>query len=353
MRSRSDRLSRRIPPQSWRRISASMLLLVLAGIFMWEGRMRALGLLPGDLGDGQAHWAVERHKVDRADPDAVVIIGSSRVLFDTDLEVFESVTGLRPIQLALVGTNPRPFLEDLAADPDFTGLLIVGVTPTSYFREGGGFLAGAMDFYRDASPSQRIGHRIHQALSRMLGFLDADYTLPRLIERLPLIERRGVDGPYDDVWKLYVAHDDRDSALWERIETDGYLRAHARHAWDDFRGDPIADAKVRRAVNASRDAIERIRSRGGEVVFIRPPSDGPIRDNERRRAPRVFAWDRLLDETGSFGIHFEDHPKMQNLDLPEFSHLSRDSARRFTLEYTRILRDEVAWLRLNARGEDR
>lgn len=353
MSNRSDHTSRMIPPQPWRRIILSVMVLVLAATTIWESRMRQLGLQPGDLGDGQAHWAVERRKIDRAETDAVAIIGSSRILFDTDLDVFESATGLRPIQLALVGTNPRPFLEDLAADEDFSGLLIVGVTPTSFFREGAGIMAGALDVYRDASPSRRIGHRIYLALSRMLGFLDTDYSLPRLIERLPLIEREDVEGPYDDVWKLSVSRDDRDAALWERIGTDAYLREHARHAWDDFRGDPIGDAQIRRAVDASRDAVERIRSRGGDVVFIRPPSDSPIRDNERRRTPRAFAWDRLLSETDSFGIHFEDYAGMQDLELPEFSHLSRDSARQFTLEYTRVLMDEVAWLRRRSGGQER
>jgi hypothetical protein len=343
MASRADRVSRAIPPQPWRRILVTTLVLVLSGTAAWEARMQAIGLKPGDLGDGPAHWAVERRKVDSAEPDDVVILGSSRILFDTDLDLFESQTGRRPIQLALPGTSPRQFLENLATETDFRGLVLVGVTPTAFFRDRAGLMADALDVYRDASPSARIGHRIYLFLSRWLGFLDPDYSLPKLIERLPLIERPGVEGPYEEVWKLSVAADDRQTSLWERIETDAYLRGHARHVWAGFAGDPLGDAEVQRAVDSSRDAVERIRARGGRVVFIRPPSEDPIRSNERRRVPRVFGWDRLLRSTGSFGIHFEDYPPMQGLDLPEHSHLTRDAARRFTLAYTRVLMDEIDW----------
>ena len=74
----------------------------------WLGRrvgmaMRALGLRAGDLDDGMSHWAVERRKLAAGDHDGVVIFGSSRILFDTDLDAWEEMTGRRPVQLALAG----------------------------------------------------------------------------------------------------------------------------------------------------------------------------------------------------------------------------------------------------------
>ena len=43
-----------------------------------------------------------------------VLIGSSRVLFDVQLPVWEKLAGERPIQLAIEGTSSVPVLEDLA-----------------------------------------------------------------------------------------------------------------------------------------------------------------------------------------------------------------------------------------------
>ena len=65
--------------------------------------MRSLGLLAGDLEDGKAGWAVERRKLEAGEHDGVVLIGGSRILFDTDLDVWEELTGKRPFQLAMPG----------------------------------------------------------------------------------------------------------------------------------------------------------------------------------------------------------------------------------------------------------
>ena len=133
--------------------------------------------------------------------------------------------------------------------------------------------------------------------------------------------------------------------MWDRIETDAYLREHARLAWNGFKGKPVAATMIEKVIAESRADIERIRSRGGEVVWIRPPSAEPILVNERMRAPRDQVWDRLLRETRSFGVYFDDYPEMRNLDIPEWSHLSRSSALRFSDAYVRVLAERVDWLR--------
>ena len=95
-------------------------------------------------------------------------------------------------------------------------------------------------------------------------------------------------------------------------------------------------------------AVRKIQARGGEVVFIRPPSIGPYFAREERRAPRAATWDRLLAETGAFGIHFQDYPEMQGLESPEWSHLTREDAARFTRAYVGVLRERYVGLRPGA-----
>ena len=124
-----DMTVRVTPAARWPAIGWLVLVLVVAATAAWEWRMRGLGLRAGDLDDGVSHWAVERRKLAAGDHDGVVIFGSSRILFDTDLDVWEEMTGRRPIQLALPGTNPRPFLVRFAEESDFDGLVVVGVTP--------------------------------------------------------------------------------------------------------------------------------------------------------------------------------------------------------------------------------
>lgn len=195
--------------------------------------MRTLGLTTRDLDDSRSHWTVERRKVGGAEDDGVVIIGSSRILWDTNLDVWEEITGRRPIQLALPGTNPRQFLEEFANDPSFDGFLVVGVTPDIYFGDWPGIpqFSGLTKFWHDESPSQRFGHRVGMLLQPRLAFLDGAYALGTLVDRLPVKDREGVRGPVRDVWKIWDVGPDRQYALWSRIQTDERLREHARWVW--------------------------------------------------------------------------------------------------------------------------
>lgn len=88
-------------------------------------------------------------------------------------------------------------------------------------------------------------------------------------------------------------------------------------------------------------------------MFIRAPSAGLYYESEQHSAPRARTWDRLLKETGAFGIYFDDYPEMRGLEVPEWSHLSRDSAVKFTHAYVTVLAREVPWLKARLRTEEK
>jgi hypothetical protein len=340
---------RPIPPRPWRNMFVVALTLTLLLTGLWEWHMRKLGLEPGDLGDGASAWAEQRRRIDTEDV-AVAIVGDSRILFDTDLDRFAVLTGVRPVQLALPGTNARPFLEDLAADPNFKGLVIVGIADLSYFRKEAGLMGDALKLYRYESPAQHTSFWLYRGLARVFGFLDEDYRLSKLVLRLDPDLRAGVKGPYDTVWKLSVNADDRQTDMWPRIEHDDYLRAHARMVWTSlvFPGPPIADDIITMTLAATRTAVATIRARGGEVVFVRPPSAPELRAIEEPRLPRAKGWDALLASAEVRGIHFDDDAAMQGLNLPEYSHLTRRCATVFTDAYVRRIVQLTPRLNLRA-----
>lgn len=343
-----DMTVRAVPRAPWPRIGWLVLALVVAATAAWEWRMRSLGLRAGDLDDGPSHWMAERRRVEAGGHDGVVIVGSSRILFDTDFDVWHELTGRRPIQLALPGTNPRPLLRDIAERSGFSGLVVVGFTPDLYFLERFSYLPQFEDVLKnwsDESPSSRVGHRLGLLLSGQLAFLDEDYRLAPLVERLDIPDRAGVRRPYLDVWKIAERFAHRQTRLWPRLVGDVRLREHARLVWGPFDGNRPAPEAIDRAIAETRKAVDAIRARGGDVVFVRAPSAGLYYESEQAGAPRAKTWDRLLRETGSFGVHFEDHPEMQGLEVPEWSHLSAESATRFTRAYVGVLRERYVWLR--------
>ena len=311
--------------------------LVAIMLCLWEWQARAtIGLRAGDLDDSPQAWAEQRRLADAA---PVVITGDSRILFDTDLDRFQALTGVRPIQTAIVGTNGRALLESFANDPGFKGLLIVGLTELSYFRPAGVGIGGPYlkDRVKNRLPSQRSGLMLDRWLQRRLAFLDSEYRLSRMVKKLDTGMRKGAYGPYDDVWKLSEVFDGRQYFMWDRIERDAYLRAHARHAWDLFKGPPLPPRLAQNVIARSAEAVRRIRARGGDVLFIRPPSAPELRVIEDKRLPRAKGWDALLAATRAQGIHADDLPQAQRLIIPEWSHLTRKCAAVFTDAYVRQL----------------
>jgi hypothetical protein len=327
---------RDIPAHPWPRILAATLVLLLIAIGAWEWRMRALGLEAGDLDDGPSFWAEQRRRIDAGNV-AVAILGDSRILYDTDLGRFERLTGVRPVQLAIAGSTAIPFLEDLADAPNFKGLAIVGIADRSYFRGGGGLGALALDRYRFESPAVRVSFLLHRRLSRLLAFLDDKYRLNSLVRLLDGGWRAGVQLPINErLWKLGTVTDDRQTFMWARDEIDARVRAHQRAAWGRFLA-PFPAATVMSTIERSRKAIAKIRARGGEVVFVRPPSAPELRVYEEQTVSRAAGWDLLLTRADVRGVHFDDYSAMQGLVLPEYSHLSRACATVFTDAYARAV----------------
>lgn len=317
-------------------MSLAVTILVLLATAAWEWQMRQLGLTPGDLGDNPYAWVEERRRID-TEPVSAAIVGDSRILFDTDLDHFQRLTGIRPLQLALPGTNGRPFLENLADDPSFKGLVIVGMTDVSYFREKAGWMKIALELAKFESPAKRGSFLIGRQLEMHLAFLEQEYRLSALVARLDPDWRTGVEGPYDDTWKLSTTLDGRQTYMWPRLEHDERLRAHGRAVWQAFKGPVVKPEVIAMTLKRTRAAVDKIRARSGDVLFVRPPSAPDFRVNEDKRLPRAKGWDALLAAARARGAHIDDMPTVQGLSLPEGSHLSKACATVFTDAYVRRL----------------
>ncbi len=87
----------------------------------------------------------------------------------------------------------------------------------------------------------------------------------------------------------------------------------------------------------TRAAVAKIRARGGDVIFVRPPSAPRLRALEERGLPRAKGWDSLLAFARVKGVHADQLPAAQGLVIPELSHLSRACASVFTDAYVRAL----------------
>ena len=341
---------RDIPDRRWGAIMLGALAMFLLLMGAWEWQWRAFGVEPS-IANSDALWATQRRRIDNGEGNgAIVLIGSSRMLFDLQLPLWQKLSGRRPIQLALEGTSPMFALEDLADDPDFrNGRLLVGVAPNLFFS---GFAArgGVLKYMRKQSPSQRIGQWLSMHwVEPYLAFDEPDYALPKVLERQDWWPVRPGMHPYTAVRKLMiVADDDRASHIWDKLEKDPQYRAMAQGIWaQQFAtrpGDPTpaqvqhtADEQIARAAAA----VAKLHKRNVEVIFVRTPSAGEYLAYEDRVFPRAKTWDVLLARSGAPGVHFQDHPEMRGFWLPEWSHLAARDAVRFTAALYAIVERDV------------
>ena len=336
---------RPVPQRPWGPILAGAVLIFALLLTGWEAYWRAYGVTPGFAG-GSGLWAIQRRRIDAGEGDATVIVGSSRPFFDIQLPVWERLDGRRPIQLAFEGTPPLAFVEDLADDPHFTGRLIVGVDPQVFFRGSGGLHVEAIAYTRRESPSQRVGQWLSMHLIEpYLAFDDPDFALATVLARQSWPPRPG--RPWlPRVRKLSEHEADRNTHMWSKVADDPQYRAMARSIWHQ-RMQPAADPPpeerlkaIQEQIDRSVKAVAKLRARGVRVLFLRCPSDGEYLVYERRLFPRATTWDALLAASGAPGIHFEDYPELQGYDLPEWSHMTRSEAERYTVAlYGVIQRD--------------
>ena len=339
--------TRDVPSQPWGMIMLGVVAGLLIGTVALEVNAREnIGLHAGDIDNSEVSWTNEKL---RAAGAPAAIVGDSRILFDTDLNRFEALTGVRPIQLAIHGTSALTLLENMADDKDFKGVLIVGLADTMFFQPFDGYGGYVHKFKEYRSPYRIASNEIDHVLQRRLAFLDSNYRLSVVAHRLDPDFRPGVEGPMDDIWKLQEVGEHRQTWMWDRVEYDPAWRARTRWAWKGFKEKfPFTAELIAKGQGRAKAAVDKIRSRGGDVVFIRPPSAPELRVNEEAQVPKEKGWDVLLRNTHSIGIHIDELPAARGLTLPEWSHLSRRCATVFTDIYVRRLTDLTPRFKLRA-----
>ena len=333
---------RPVPDRPFGRMLLAALVLAAAMIGAWEWHWRSPGAAPS-YRDDEALWAIQRRRIDHGEGSATVLAGASRTFFDVQLSVWEKLTGRRPIQLALDGTSPIAIVEDLADDPHFTGRLLIGIAPDIFFS-GFEFQGGRPQYTRNESPSQRVGKWLSMhTIEPSFAFYDDDFALFTVLRRQPWRDRAGKPQRLQ-VRKLQVVEADRNSFMWERLETDAAYRDLARRTWAqnfDVPKDPKAIASAAHTRDGEIDrmarAVGKLRARGVFVLFVREMSAGAYLDFENEAFPRAATWDVLLEKTGAPGIYFADYPQFSHFELPEWSHMSKSSAQAYTAELVRFL----------------
>lgn len=334
---------RPIPPVPWRGMTVVVVLIVIAATAAWELYVRSLGYAP-TLNDTEDLWTQVRRRVE---PESLVIVGESRPLFDLDLDELEKGLGKRPIQIALAGSCAYPVLADLANDDKFHGTIICSIVPGMFFAPGGPLLETsekALKRFRTQTVAQRLSHHLGMFLEERVAFLkQEDLTLDILLKKLPLPNRPNAQVPPSFPPYFQTVDHERRTRMTEKCAQPGELQTRIQQIWLPLFTPPPSPSYVPKeifmeqmgkAVEArfrnTAEAVNKLRARGGKIVFVRFPNSGELKALEDRLSPRARTWDPLIQSTAAPGIYYEDFPELSGFNCPEWSHLSAGDSVEFS-----------------------
>lgn len=314
--------------------------------------------------DSMALWIKQRVRADHLGRNALILIGASRMQMDADLDVLRRTTGLDPVQLAIYGSTPLPVWRGLVADPRVQGTILFdyrdqslanpdlfdpdpGETAARYERQFAGrpdhgdtrawmveellgdWIRAHMAIYADgASPLDSLLRRAFPG-TRTPQYLDvrpdrsrvADFSrmsMPQFYYARVASELGGPSPPVLEppAMKHY---------LEQRIEQ---LTA-------------VDNAGFIHNIQTMKLQVDALHKRGVQVIFVRMPVSGMVREIEDRRYPRDRFWDHFAAEIGAPAINFEDFPKLANINCPDGSHLDVRDRQRFSLIMAEMLRPQI------------
>lgn len=291
-------------------------------------------------------WVAQWLELDDLPSDQLVVIGASRMQYGIVPDQWKSITGVKPYFLAWPGAPPLPVLKMLANRQSFNGTVLCGFAPSfSFSHRDGPFQQAIYNNISMIEPS-RYSLSFHASLA------GSDFLLPRFkclnatayspimqaYTNWPFSNRDGLliplIFPFDEVFTRQLEfkfHPDIENTLHVELISqiqDSTLRQFAHAGPFD-----ISEATVQ-----YKAAVDAIRSRGGNVIFLRAPSEGKFLSFETEHYPREQYYDRIVNETECFGIHFEDDPQLRDLPCVEDSHLNRENAGKYTRRVIEILR---------------
>jgi hypothetical protein len=215
------------------------------------------------------------------------------------------------------GRYPLATLRDLAADPNFSGVVLCDIDGAGFATPSLDMQQPEVDYYRRAFSPSRAAHRLllnhwqlHAAIAR------SDFSLVRSAARLV-----GGEGepfrPYQWMDRRRFGHID-----YERGDKEAQKRELAANL-KRFGGHlpKIPFDQWWPQVELANAWVRAIQARGGDVIFYASPTSGQRRWAEEDWFPRPDYWDRMAAATTAKTLFALDVPALRDFPLPDDSHI--------------------------------
>ncbi len=329
--------------KAWLLIWISALLITLSGWWGFERYWRAQGYV-ATATDSKDLWSIYRARAVRpAPPTRLALLGASRIQYGLKPAIMRDEAAklgldLDPIMLAVNGHYPLAALRDLAHDPAFKGIALVGIDSRGFHRAWRDMQQPYVHYYHhEFTPAKELHRRLLTPLQERFIAARPDFAWITLLNR----HWDGLGPP----WKEYVTFTRDRAGATDYFKSDlkairaGRI-AELRENYPKFT--PPTPEHWLQANLDIIDWVKAINARGGKVVFYREPVSDEHFEMDEARFPRAQMWDVLARLTPATFIDFQDHPELR-IPTPDTSHIDARDIERHSRALVQVLRQRGVW----------
>lgn len=324
---------------AWLAVWIGAAILAVAALLTVEIHWRRAGYEPTVI-DSPQLWSIQRGRVYGKQPIPLVLLGASRTEYGIDPKVLrDALPKYKPVMLALNATYPLATLRDLAADADFSGVVLCDLESFAFTPIFWDMQQPVIDYYRRRwTPSWHLHRVLLTWWQRLALIANPDFGATATVRRL-------FDGGAPT--RNYVEyHASRGGDIdYTKADPEAVKRHFAATVEGNLARMPKPDPDRWLAdLQPVFDWVRAIQARGGQVIFYESPTSGLTRQIDERVFPRNQYWDRFTAASPSPVLSARDVPSLASTPLPDDSHIDyRDKP-----AYTRALAEaliERGWLK--------
>lgn len=341
----------RLPSLRFGRIWSLIAISLVMFIIIWDGFWVSKKVVP--LPDDDANlWAYHRRRVAREGNEVVVLVGSSRIQAGLDQAKFTELTGLKTVQLAIVGESPIPVLQNLAEDGSFKGTVICDLSEFIAYQSETGqqkteVVREWLKSYQESKTSDDFEFWLRGFARYILARPHLGNNPPDALKNIitgQAFETISIDQKIKNVHPTFF-----DRTLIFNVE-DFLTKEEKERLIEISRKDPVNAMKYIIEHNKPRPErflelankvegyVQQIQSRSGKVIIINFPMSGELERLNEIAFPREQFWDVLASRISATTIHYKDYPQLQ-FECPDYSHIDAKDTPIFTENLVNILMD--------------
>ncbi len=321
--------------KSWWFTWLGVLLLVGGGLSIYEWSLSRAGYQPS-VETSKDLWSWRRMQADNHDK-AIVLLGASRMQLGLNTRIMRhELPDYRILPLVINGQYPMATLQSLAADKDFSGIVLMSFMAQMLEPRYADMQQAYNDYYQNqASWYLMLDAYLGGWLQSKIRFMH-----PRLGMQ-EIINTWDENHHFPEVFAAQMFLDGSIASDYSNQDKAALVKHFVSDKAHNYQEQaPMNKTTWNQQVANLISTVETIESRGGKVVLVRFPTDKGHWRLDERYYPKAQYWDDLANRNNLTMIHFQDYPGLASFDLPDSSHLDYRDAVKFTEVLLQILRQE-------------